>query len=91
MMNAPRFFIRRLPASLPIPIHLMCGLALMLFCAGTARAAELERDFFRPPDAARPPALETYQPEYFEPPKPLDFYRDIAVLAVPADTAAPAR
>ncbi len=32
---------------------------------------------------ARPPVLKSYRPEFFEPPKPLDWYRDVAVLAFP--------
>ncbi len=35
----------------------------------------------------KPPVLTEYKPEFFEPPKTLDWYRDIAVLAFPTPTA----
>ncbi|MFA6174838.1 MAG: glycosyl hydrolase, partial [Kiritimatiellales bacterium] len=35
----------------------------------------------------RPTVLKTYKPEFFEPEKPLDWYRDVAVIAFPTPVA----
>ena len=35
----------------------------------------------------RPAVMKTYKPEFFEPEKPLDWYRDVAVLAFPTPVA----
>lgn len=49
-MNTTPFFIRRLPA----PLLMLWTLALLLFCAGAAQAASLEKEFSTPPNTARP-------------------------------------